>query len=489
MKQGIKFNKVWLTREGKFEDLSSFQSISFDKGSWYVLADSGAEIIPDLEDICLRQASLRPDIHIFYGDAVFRNASGQEDIGIVLKGGFDQTQLIAHDYIRWPLIVRGDCLTAYQQWEERGSNAFTYDLLLFALRDGYIIERITEVFAYYSDLELRPQRSNDHFHALQRWARTSAPECSIVDGSFPGSFRLVRQFDEFPQVTLVIPTRQAICEMGDEHLRGRPYILNMLESLCSSTWPLNRLSVIIGDDSDDQSLYESKAWPFEVRSVRTSQTSNAPFNYAAKMNQLWRMADSEYVVLMNDDLTVRTADWLQSLMTFAVDPEVGGVGARLIYPDGRLQHAGMAGGVMDACTHVFISQPSTSHTYGNWGEVHREWSMVTGAVFATRKSVLEYINGFDEGFALDFNDVDMCLRMRLLGLRIVYTPFAELVHYESASRSSLRTRAIEVANFLERWREFLSDDPYYHPDLVKDTPLTQPIPKIHGWWSELTSAT
>ena len=82
MRQGVRFNKVWLTTEGKFEDLPSFQSASFDKGLWYVLADQTAEIIPDLEDICLRQASSRPDVQIFYGDAVFRDSSSHEGVKI-----------------------------------------------------------------------------------------------------------------------------------------------------------------------------------------------------------------------------------------------------------------------------------------------------------------------------------------------------------------------------------------------------------------------
>jgi hypothetical protein len=316
---------------------------------------------------------------------------------------------------------------------------------------------------------------------LEAWAREASPDCNFFDGLAPGSLRMQRAMADPPHVTLVIPTCQTICNTGAAPYLGRPHILNLLENLGDTDWPLDRLSVIVGDDVEDDALYP-RAWPFAVRRVVSSRPADAPFNYAAKMNQLWRLARSEYLVLMNDDLIPRRRDWLRALMTFTLDPSVGGVGARLLYPDGRIQHAGMAGGVMGSCTHVFISQQGSEPTYGGWGEVHREWSMVTGALFATRKSLLERVNGYDERFVVEFNDVDLCLRMRQLGLRIVYTPFAELTHYESASRGSHRISPFDIANFLERWRGFLTEDPAYHPNMVKNTPLVRPEPLLDAWW-------
>src|SRR5204863_7374526 len=114
--------------------------------------------------------------------------------------------------------------------------------------------------------------------------------------------------------------------------------------------------------------------------------------------------------------------------------DVGIAGGRLLYPNGKVQHAGMPGGVFGLCTHAWIGEAADATTYQNWAVVHREWSMVTGAVLATRRSLLELIGGFDERFKLDFNDIDLCLRLRMLGYRIVYTPFAELTHYEKGSR-------------------------------------------------------
>jgi GT2 family glycosyltransferase len=200
------------------------------------------------------------------------------------------------------------------------------------------------------------------------------------------------------------------------------------------------------------------------------------------MNRLWRMARSEYLVLMNDDLVIRRADWLLALMTFAVNEEVGGVGARLLYPNNTIEHGGMCLGVQGPCAHAFIGRPEALRTYQNWAEVHREWSTVTGAVFGVRKRVLQQVNGFDEHFSLDYNDVDLCLRLRLLGYRIVYTPFAEFTHYQCASRSGMVYPPEETALFLERWKDFLSDDPAYHPRLIHSSDIT-PLRSGTDWWA------
>src|SRR6185436_4178693 len=107
-------------------------------------------------------------------------------------------------------------------------------------------------------------------------------------------------------------------------------------------------------------------------------------------------------------------------------------------------------------------------TYGNWALVHRDWSMVTGTVMATCRAVLEEVGGFDTRLALEFNDLDLCLRLGTLGYRIVYTPFAELTHYEKSSRGTADTAGHELARFRRKWHGIIENDPAYHPNLSRD---------------------
>jgi GT2 family glycosyltransferase len=457
----------------------SLRGVDLDSTAWYALDEPGARPHPDLDEILSTASALRPDVEIFYGDEVVFDPGHLSEARPLLKSSFDLTHLIARDYVGWMLLARGRRLIAYRD-SAPDTDLCTYGLLLHCARHDAGIERVPETLSVRPTART-PLPPEVRRRLLEHWAREAAPDCGFFDGMAPDSLRMQRRLVDPPPVALVVPTRQATCAVGTAPYRDRAYILNLLESLGDTDWPLDRLSVIVGDGVRDDAIY-ARAWPFELRRVDMVRSAGEPYNYAVKMNRLWRMAPAEYLVLMNDDLIPRRRDWLRALMTFAMDPEVGGVGARLLYPDGKIQHAGMAGGVMGSVTHVFIGQQGSAPTYGGWAEVHREWSMVTGAVFATRKSLLERVNGYDERFALEFNDVDLCLRMRQLGLRIVYTPFAELTHYESATRGSQRDPPSEIATFLERWRGFLTDDPAYHPHMVKNTSWVHPDERSDAWW-------
>lgn len=452
----------------------------FNQSRWYLFADGEARLHPHLSDLLCAYAAKRPEIDIFYGDEVVEETSLNGPGLQLCKPSFDRTQIIAQDYIGWPLIVRGRALRKLGGLDLSAGSALTYDLILRAQSEGIGIERITEVLAVHSR---PPPRSNadDRAAALDRWRRRTAPGYDILPGLVDGTFQLRRRFADPPSVTLVVPTRQSFRE-DPNTLRPKPMIYHLLESIRLTEWPMDKLSILIGDDVEDGSLYEDRRWPFRVDRVVTGRHRGETFNYATKMNQLWRKAGDEHLVFMNDDLVVRKPDWLLALMTFAVNEEIGGVGARLLYPDDRIQHVGMPAGVLGPCTHAFIGRPATLRTYQNWAEVHREWSIVTGAVFAIRKDALKRANGFDENFPLDFNDVDLCLRLRLLGYRIVYTPFAEFTHYESASRSRMVYRSEEAALFAERWQGFLADDPAYHPRLTRSSSDITPARSETDWW-------
>jgi hypothetical protein len=294
---------------------------------------------------------------------------------------------------------------------------------------------------------------------------------------------LRRRFASFPDVTLVIATRQARQHRSTDGEAGTPHIINLLDGLSRTDWPMSHIKVLIGDDVADDSIYAGRNYPFDVRRIGTLREPDVPFNYAAKMNSLWRRARTEYIVFINDDVVVLESGWLRALMTFAMDEDVGGVGGRLLYGDGRLQHAGVVGGLFGSCLHAWIFAPTHFKTYNDWALVHREWSMVTGAVFATRREVLQLVNGFDERFSLEYNDVDLCLRMRLQGYKIVYTPFAQMIHYEKASRSDVRPRADQVAMFLKRWAELLNNDPAFNPGFDMMNVYIHPA-RIPGAWFE-----
>ena len=199
------------------------------------------------------------------------------------------------------------------------------------------------------------------------------------------------------------------------------------------------------------------------------------FNYSAINNYGVRRCSGEYILLLNNDTEVITSDWLQEMLMFAQREDVGAVGAKLYYPDHTIQHAGVILGLGGLAGHAFCNAEINNVGYMGRLIYAQNLSAVTGACLMMRRTVWDEIGGLDEAFAVAFNDVDLCMRIRQAGYLIVWTPFAELYHYESKSRGMDNTPEKrkrfkgEVLRFQERWRKELdAGDPYYNPNFSLD---------------------
>ncbi|MGF6765499.1 hypothetical protein P3T24_005839 [Paraburkholderia sp. GAS33] len=461
-----------VTSAGKLQDENGRVSKIQGGTHWYVLKDAGTELSAEFGPILQREAASRPDVGIFYVDHHVRSEKVLD-----LRPDFDLALLLAYDYIGLPIAIQANALMKLEAGAKAYGSAFSYALLLQAVQTGIAIGRVAQTLATRE--KRYPQVPREvRQRVLEDWLGQDRVHFDLKPGIPPYALQLRRNSGETPPVTLCVPTRQSrpATHDGDAEAEDKPpFITGLLETIARQDYPMDRLRVIVGDDLVDGSAYANRPWPFELTRIVTTRAPGAPFNYAKKMNQLWRLSQTEQIVLMNDDITSESTDWLQALLTFSMQEDVGGAGARLLYPDGRLQHAGMAGGLISTCAHTWLGCPADEPTYQDWAVVHREWSMVTGAVFATRRSVLEEINGFDEVFALEFNDVDMCLRLKMLGYRIVYTPHAELVHHEKASRGETPPPGTDLSRFLKRWSEYLYNDPMFHPGLDRRFLALRPL--------------
>lgn len=440
----------------------------------YVIAPATARFAADLIGILRRARDTRPDLGIYYGDEAESDARG-EIVAVRCKPAFNLALMQADDYIGFPLVIRGSVLAKIRPvfgWRHR--SAAWYRLCLEALTRGIGIDRIPETLIAVPGGRPRAE-AGARRAALRAWFAEHDLPLETGPGRVGDTLEIRRVLKDPPRVTLVVPTRQSR-PAPDALPDGStaPHIVRLLDSLRRSSYPQDRIRVLIGDDEPDDAIYRGRNDAFVVERVVTTRAPDEPFNYAAKMNQLWRRVETDAMVLMNDDVVVRSPGWLEALMTFALDPGVGGVGARLIFPNRTIQHAGMFGGIYGACAHPWYGQDEAAPTYGGWALTQRDCSVVTGAVFATRRGAMEAVNGFDETFSLDFNDVDLCLKMRMLGLRIVYTPFAELWHNERSSRQNNLAPGDQVVHFVRRWADVLADDPAYSPQLRTSTDRVEP---------------
>ncbi len=266
-----------------------------------------------------------------------------------------------------------------------------------------------------------------------------------------------------PLVSLIVPTR-------DRADLLRVAIGSLRAKTAYATYEI--LLVDNGSREDETfKLFESWAGDAAIRVIR----DEAPFNYARLNNIAVAQARGTLLGLLNNDVEITDAHWLDEMVGLALQPGIGCVGAKLWYPDGRLQHGGVVTGVAGAAGHRHKRAARGDRGQLDALATVNEVSAVTAACLVVKSSIYREVGGLDEErFAVAYNDVDFCLRVAAAGYRNLWTPFAELVHHESVSRGrdlSPRTaeRFIrETANLKLRWGDRLLDDPYYSPNLTLD---------------------
>jgi GT2 family glycosyltransferase len=197
---------------------------------------------------------------------------------------------------------------------------------------------------------------------------------------------------------------------------------------------------------------------------------SGPFNFSAINNIAVERSDGEIIAFLNNDIDVITPRWLAEMVNYAVRADVGVVGAKLYYPNDTIQHAGMILGMHGGAGHIFRGLHRLDP--GPFGLAVRtqELSAVTGACMVMRRSVYNEVGGMDEAFPVDFNDVDLCLRVRERGLRVIWTPHAELYHTEKATRGTAVQHITGLDRFRNRWSDRLPADPSFNPNLSLDRP-------------------
>ncbi|WP_217362977.1 glycosyltransferase [Roseicella sp. DB1501] len=408
-----------------------------------------------------------PEAAVLYSDEDKLDAEGQR-FGAYFKPDFDPDLLLGQNFVSHLGVYRRDLLERLGGLREGLEGSQDHDLALRAAAAvGPARVRHIPAILYH----WRQTGQADSFSQAQLERCTAASRRAVADllaaqgvaarlepsPLAPSHTRVVWPLPEpAPLVSVIVPTRDraallAACAEGVLHKTDYPAIELLILDNGS-------------EEAETLALFERLRADPRVRIL----ASPGPFNYAALNNEAAAAARGEVLLLLNNDIEVIEPGWLRELVGQAMRPEVGAVGAKLLYADGRLQHGGVVIGIGGVADHYLLrSPPGDSGYFGSLALV-REVAAVTGACLALRRSVYEAVGGLDaENLAVAFNDIDLCLRIREAGWRILWTPFAQLYHLESASRGKdhapekARRFAREIAYMKRRWGETLLRDPFY----------------------------
>jgi glycosyltransferase involved in cell wall biosynthesis len=337
-----------------------------------------------------------------------------------------------------------------------------YDLALRVVARSTRIHHVPDVLYHWRKLPnstarsylAKPQAHETAGRALESYLQAIGRQGTVESGMVTGLHRVRFTIVGRPKISIVIPSASRPARI---RRKDTTFIGNCVKSIRRKTTYKNYEIIAVDNDDMPPRLHrELDGWGVRCLSFTDE------FNLASKMNLGAAKADGDFLVFLNDDVEVITPDWLESMLEFSQLPEIGAVGAKLLFPDGRLQHVGVV--LLDGDPiHPYYGDPGNDIGYcgGNLGT--RNFSAVTGACLMTRAELFHDLAGFDERFSLNYNDIDYCLRLIAAGRRVVFTPFAELYHYEGATKSGIF--AHELAAFKNRWGHKLNGDPYYNPNL------------------------
>ena len=374
----------------------------------------------------------RPDADAVYGDIEIEGT-------IQRRTAWSPTRLLVEPNACAPLAVR--CRTL----AELGCGITDPALPLRLARRGSVVLHIPAVLSRHSQ-EL-PGADSD---ALNAHLTATGIAATVVEGDQAGRFRLVPDQSHKPGVSIIIPTAGKALDDGEG---GELAVERCLATIAADARTNLEVILLVGDEyQGDPEQIADAGLP-----VRLERRPPGPFNFSAACNQGILAARNELVLLLNDDTEV-DAGAIDAMAVHFGDSSIGAVGALLRYPDGTIQHAGM---VMDNAhpLHPFVGW-STEDSQRFGGALARDVIAVTGACLMSRRSLLLDLGAMSTDFPLSFNDVDLCLKMRRSGYRVIVEPEATLLHRESFSRVA-QIYEWEWHRWIERWGEVT--DPWYHP--------------------------
>ena len=392
------------------------------------------------------------------------------------KPDFAPDTLACHNYITHFVILKTELMNKLGGFRKEYNGAQDFDLVLRASEETKNIIHIPKVLYHWrihnestakvSDskpyaYEAGKKAAQDHQIRLGRKAKADH------GGDVPGIYEVEFEVEGNPKVSILIPSKDGI-----------DYLKNCVESILEKTTYNNYEIIVIENNSEKQETFDYYKEIEKNEKIRVIYYPEKGFNYSKIINFGVKNCDGDFVMQLNNDTKLITNDWLEKFIGYGQRKEIGAVGARLYFEDKSIQHAGIAYGIGGLAANLFPGLPYGFRGYYGKDALIQDISAVTGACLFCRRELYEEVGYMEEElFAVAFNDVDFCLKLREKGYFNIYNPYIELMHYESktrgyenVSKEKQERFERESNNFKQKWKHLLEKpDPYYNQNLSRKT--------------------
>ncbi len=464
--------------------LATNDGLRLAQGAHLALLDHDDEITPDALMYFAQAITECPEADYLYSDEVICAADGTE-LWPMLKPAWSPERFRSHMYTCHMSVIRTDLAREVGGYRTGFDGSQDYDMVLRVVEKARKIVHIPRVlYRWYqapdsvtSGTGAKPWAYDAGIRAVQEHCERVGIDAEVLPTDVLGVHHVARAIANRPRVSIIIPTCGSI---GRAWGSDRTFVVTCIRSILEkSTYENYDIVVVVDTGTDDGAVQQM----VDAGNGRVSIVwFNGPFNFSEKCNLGAVRADGEYLLFLNDDTEVITPEWIEELLGPLDSDDAAMSGARLLFPDRTIQHAGQC--FREIPMHAHYGYPDTAFGHCSALLATRECTGVTAACALVKRAAFEEAGGFADALPSNYNDVDLSMKLRFLGYRIIWTPHASLWHFESASRDPSVTD--HERNFTNtRWAWAMNSDPYYTPRLADEWAVRGlRDSRVHDKWRE-----
>lgn len=452
---------------------ASNDALTMASGEFVALLDHDDELHPKALALVSEAIDAAPDADYVYTDEDKIDRAGRHSAPF-FKPDFSPERLRTQMYTCHLSVLRRSLVEEVGGFDAELEGSQDWDLVLKVSERARRVVHVPRALYHWRTLETsaagggeeaKPWAFDAGTRAIQAHCeRIGLPARAERERDVPGVYHLRPELEREPSVSIVIPTAGGSREVRYENV---VLIDHCVRSIVERSSYENYEIVCVLDGPTDPALLD------RLRGIAGDRLRpvefEGEFNFSAKVNRGAVHSEGEQLLLLNDDIEVRTPDWIERLAMYSGIADVGAVGARLLWEDGRLQHAGILFENGGYPGHIYRGFSGEFRGYSNNVLVAQNYLAVTGACLMTRRDAFEQVGGFSTVFPLNYNDMDYCLKQRACGRRVVYDPDTVLYHFESSSRSTA-VEGWEKEQLRDRWLPLTATDPSTNPGLRHGLP-------------------